>query len=61
MSASWPKCALRLTALGYLGLQLALPVALVFWRTFGDGVGAVIESITTPEDQHAFFLTVAWW
>ena len=58
MTARWPKYALRFTALGYLGLLLALPVALVFWKTFGEGVGAVIESITTPEAQHAFFLTV---
>ena len=26
------------SALGYLALLLALPVALVFWRTFADGI-----------------------
>jgi sulfate/thiosulfate transport system permease protein len=49
---------LRLAALGYLALLLALPVALVFWRTFGEGFGAVAESITTPEARHAFWLTL---
>ena len=46
MTARWPRYALRFTALGYLALLLALPVALVFYRTFGEGIGAVIESIT---------------
>ena len=58
MSARWPRYALHFGALGYLGLLLALPVGLVFVRTFGEGIGAVIESITTPEAQHAFYLTV---
>lgn len=52
------RYALRSAALGYLGLLLAAPVALVFWRTFGDGLGAVWTSITTPEAQHAFYLTL---
>jgi len=49
---------LRAAALGYLGLLLGLPVAVVFVRTFGDGLGAVWHSITTPEALHAFWLTV---
>jgi sulfate transport system permease protein len=52
------RLPLRLVALGYLGLLLALPVGMVAYRTFGDGVGAVIDSLTTPEAQHAFYLTV---
>jgi sulfate/thiosulfate transport system permease protein len=51
------RLALRLAALGYLGLLLALPVGFVFLRTFEDGLGAVWESITTPEAMHAFWLT----
>jgi sulfate/thiosulfate transport system permease protein len=47
----------RLIALTYLGLLLAAPVAMVAYRTFGDGIGAVIDSLTTPEAQHAFYLT----
>jgi sulfate transport system permease protein len=52
------RYGLRAAALGYLGLLLALPVALVFYRTFADGLGAVWTSITTPEALHAFWLTI---
>ena len=52
------RLGLRTLALGYLALLLLLPVALVFWRTFENGVAAVIEAITTPAALHAFFLTV---
>src|SRR5215212_3228873 len=51
------RYALRFTALGYLAVLLALPVAVVFWRTFEHGLGAVWSSITAPEATHAFFLT----
>jgi sulfate transport system permease protein len=52
------KHALRVTALGYLGLLLALPVAMVFYRTFSEGLGPVWASVTTPEAMHAFWLTI---
>jgi sulfate/thiosulfate transport system permease protein len=58
MTANAPRYGLRFAALGYLALLLLLPVGLVFYRTFGDGLGPVWESITTPEAQHAFYLTV---
>jgi sulfate transport system permease protein len=58
MTARGPRLGLRFTALGYLALLLLLPVGLVFYRTFGDGIGPVWEAITTPEAQHAFYLTV---
>jgi sulfate transport system permease protein len=51
------RISLRVVALGYLGLLLAAPVALIMYKTFGDGIGAVIDSLTTPEAQHAFYLT----
>ncbi len=47
----------RLIALSYLGLLLAAPVGMVGYRTFGDGIGPVIDSLTTAEAQHAFWLT----
>lgn len=52
------KLGLRIIALGYLAALLALPVALIFWRTFEDGVGAAWASVTTPEAQHAFWMTL---
>src|SRR5919112_2940478 len=52
------KAGLRTVALGYLALLLALPVGFVFYKTFEHGIGAAWESVTTPEAQHAFWLTI---
>jgi sulfate/thiosulfate transport system permease protein len=52
------KLGLRVVALGYLALLLVAPVGLVFYRTFENGVGAAWDSVTTPEAQHAFWLTI---
>ena len=52
------KLALRFIALGYLFLLLAAPIGLVFFRTFENGFGAAWEAVTTPEAQHAFWLTM---
>jgi sulfate transport system permease protein len=51
------RYALRFVALGYLALLLGIPVVLVFINAFQDGVGAAWEAVTTPEAQHAFWLT----
>ncbi|HKO24451.1 MAG TPA: sulfate ABC transporter permease subunit [Chloroflexota bacterium] len=50
--------ALRLVALGYLALLIALPVALIVWRTFAQGLAPVWSTITQPDAVHAFWLTV---
>jgi sulfate/thiosulfate transport system permease protein len=52
------RLGLRFTALGYLFLLLAAPVGLVFYRTFEHGFGPAWEAVTTPEAQHAFWLTL---
>ena len=52
------KYALRFVALGYLALLLGIPVALVFVNAFQDGIGAAWDAVTTPEAQHAFYLTM---
>lgn len=54
----WRRYSLRFAALGYLGLLLVLPVGMVFWRTFEDGVGTAWDAVTTPEARHAFVLTI---
>jgi sulfate transport system permease protein len=51
------KYALRFAALGYLALLLGIPVVLVFINAFQDGFAAAWDSVTTPEAQHAFYLT----
>jgi sulfate transport system permease protein len=52
------RLGLRVAALGYLALLLVVPVGLVLYRTFENGVGAVIDSVTTPAAISAFWLTV---
>ncbi len=52
------RIALRVVALGYLALLLAIPVGVVFYRTFENGIGAVWDSVTTPAAISAFWLTI---
>jgi sulfate/thiosulfate transport system permease protein len=52
------RVTLRVVALGYLALLLLIPVGVVFYRTFEHGVGAVIDSVTTPQAVSAFWLTL---
>jgi len=58
MSARTGRYGLRVVALGYLAALLVLPVGLVFWRAFEPGLGSAWEAVTTPEAQHAFWLTL---
>lgn len=58
MAATRSQLSLRLVALGYLAALLALPVAMVFYRAFQHGLGAALEAVSTPEAQHAFWLTL---
>ena len=51
------RLGLRTVALGYLFLLLAAPVGLIFYRTFEHGLGPAWDAVTTPEAQHAFWLT----
>jgi sulfate/thiosulfate transport system permease protein len=51
------KYGLRTIALIYLLFLLVLPVGLICWTTFADGVAPVIESLTTPSALHAFVVT----
>jgi sulfate/thiosulfate transport system permease protein len=52
------RLGLRVAALGYLALLLALPVALVFWRTFENGFDPVWQTLQDPGFLHALWLTV---
>ena len=58
MPASVSRIGLRTVALGYLFLLLAAPVGLIFYRTFENGFGPAWEAVTTPEAQHAFWMTI---
>jgi sulfate/thiosulfate transport system permease protein len=52
------KYVLRFVALGYLAGLLVVPVGLIVYRAFEDGVGDFFAAITTPEAMHALWLTV---
>jgi sulfate transport system permease protein len=52
------KYGLRFVALGYLALLLAFPVGLVLYRTFEHGLAAPINSLTSSDGAHAFWLTL---
>jgi sulfate transport system permease protein len=56
-TSSRSRIALRVVALGYLAALLAIPVAMVFYRTFQHGLAPAWEAVTTPAAQHAFWLT----
>jgi sulfate/thiosulfate transport system permease protein len=52
------RYVLRFVALGYLAALLIVPVGLVGYRAFSDGIGAFLAAITTPEALHALWLTI---
>ncbi|MEO6503932.1 MAG: sulfate ABC transporter permease subunit [Jatrophihabitantaceae bacterium] len=51
------RWTLRLMALGYVGILVALPVGLVLWRTIDQGAATFLEAVTGPEAIAAFRLT----
>ncbi len=52
------RYGLRTVALVYLALVLVLPIAMVFYRTFENGLQPVLAALQDPMAQHALFLTV---
>jgi sulfate transport system permease protein len=57
------RIGLRIVALAYVGMILLLPVGVLFWRTFENGIGEVWSQLTEPSAVHAFRVTliVAFW
>ncbi|MVU76300.1 sulfate ABC transporter permease subunit CysW [Nocardia sp. ET3-3] len=59
MKLSTPiRLSLRTLALGYLLLLLVLPLGIIFWRSFENGVGAFLDWISTPAAISAFNLSM---
>lgn len=52
------RWSLRYVALGYLAMLLILPIGVILLRTFDEGIGAVVDAITTPDALHALRLTL---
>jgi sulfate transport system permease protein len=56
--SAWTRWLARYLALGYVALLVAVPVGLILWRTFVPGVGAFVDSITTPAAVSALQLSL---
>jgi sulfate/thiosulfate transport system permease protein len=52
------RYGLRFAALAYLVLLLVLPIGLVFFRTFENGLEPVWNAVTDPAFLHALWLTL---
>jgi sulfate transport system permease protein len=52
------RYALRFVSLGYIAALLAVPVGLVFYRTFEHGFWPAWHAITSPDGVHALKLTL---
>jgi sulfate transport system permease protein len=52
------RIGLRSFALGYLAALLIVPVTVICVKAFEDGIANVFDTLTTPEAQHAFWLTI---
>ena len=52
------RVALRVAALGYLGLIVAAPVVMIVVRTFARGIAPAVAALTTPEAVHAILLSL---
>jgi sulfate/thiosulfate transport system permease protein len=52
------RWSLRVLGLGYILLLLLLPLALIFYKTFEDGIAPPLDAITSPDGLHALKLTL---
>jgi sulfate transport system permease protein len=52
------KLALRFAALAYIAAILALPVGMIFYRSFDHGVVAAWQAVMQPDALHALWLTL---
>ncbi|MFM8791471.1 MAG: sulfate ABC transporter permease subunit CysW [Solirubrobacterales bacterium] len=52
------KYGLRSIAIGYLAAILVIPLGIMFWKTFGEGLAGPIETVTSEEGLHAFWMTM---
>ena len=59
MNASLPsRWGLRFLGLGYLTMLLLIPLVMIFYKTFEDGIKPPLDAITSPDGLHALKLSV---
>ena len=52
------RWGLRVLGLGYLTLLLLIPLVMIFYKTFEDGIGPPLDAITSPDGLHALKLSL---
>jgi sulfate/thiosulfate transport system permease protein len=52
------RWSLRVLGLGYVFLLLLLPLGLIFYKTFEEGISPPLDAITSPDGLHALKLTL---
>jgi sulfate/thiosulfate transport system permease protein len=52
------RWGLRFLGLGYLTLLLLIPLVMIFYKTFEDGIGPPLDAITSPDGLHALKLSL---
>jgi sulfate transport system permease protein len=52
------RFARRFVALGYLGLLIAFPVGMVFWRALEPGLAGAWDAVTSSDALHALWLSL---
>jgi sulfate/thiosulfate transport system permease protein len=52
------RYGMRGLALFYLAALLVIPLGMIFYRTFEDGLQGPIDALTSPDGIHAFWMTL---
>src|SRR5215216_1428696 len=52
------RWSLRVLGLGYLTMLLLIPLVMIFYKTFEEGIGPPLDAITSPDGLHALKLSL---
>src|SRR3954453_11831843 len=52
------RWGLRVLGLGYLTMLLLIPLVMIFYKTFEEGIGPPLDAITSPDGLHALKLSL---
>ncbi|MFL5897787.1 MAG: sulfate ABC transporter permease subunit CysW [Solirubrobacterales bacterium] len=52
------RWGLRVLGLGYLTMLLLIPLVMIFYKTFEEGISPPLDAVTSPDGLHALKLTL---
>ena len=52
------KWTLRILTLGYVAMLLLVPLGMIAYRTFENGIAPVWDALSSPYAVHALYLSV---